>query len=176
VSATAGAQALMALASALRADGGLLADALAEPGDAEDALAARAAAGPRAVAAPAEYALVLAAVREGYLLHYGDGRIVRTADEDLALLGGDRLYALGLARLAQLGDLDAVAELADLISLCAQAHAEQADELAAAAWIAAAAAIGGGPSPAHARAKELARQGSPDAIDALRASAAAPGS
>jgi len=39
------------------------------------------------------------------------------------LLAGDHLYALGLARLAALGDLDAVAELADVISLSAQAHA-----------------------------------------------------
>ena len=40
------------------------------------------------------------AVREGYLLHYGDGRVVRGADPDLALLAGDYLYALGLERLA----------------------------------------------------------------------------
>jgi hypothetical protein len=45
-------------------------------------------------------------------------------DPDLRLLAGDALYALGLDRLAQTGDLAAVAELADLISLCAQAEAE----------------------------------------------------
>ena len=45
-------------------------------------------------------------------------------DDDLRLLAGDALYALGLARLAQTGDLAAVAELSDLISLSAQAHAE----------------------------------------------------
>ena len=44
-------------------------------------------------------------------------------DADLRLLAGDALYALGLARLAELGDLPAVAELADLIALCARAHA-----------------------------------------------------
>ncbi len=49
---------------------------------------------------------------------------MRPDDPDLALLAGDRLYALGLERLAALGDLDAVAELADVIALCAQAHAE----------------------------------------------------
>jgi fructose-1,6-bisphosphatase I len=38
-------------------------------------------------------------------------------DEDLRLLAGDALYALGLARLAEAGDLDAVAELADVIAL-----------------------------------------------------------
>ena len=45
-------------------------------------------------------------------------------DEDLALLAGDSLYALGLARLAQESDLEAVAMLADLITNCAKAHAE----------------------------------------------------
>lgn len=164
---------LAALAVALRAEGGLLADALVAP-DGVDALAARVAGGARAGRAPEAYALVIAAVREGYLLHYGDGRVVRTGDEDLALLGGDRLYALALARLAELGDLDAVGELADLISLCAQAEAEQRHELAAAAWDAAAAAIGEGSTPAHARAKEEARAGAPGAIAALRASASAP--
>ena len=45
-------------------------------------------------------------------------------DEDLRLLAGDTLYAIGLARLAEAGDLDAVAALADLISACAQAESE----------------------------------------------------
>ena len=49
---------------------------------------------------------------------------MRPDDPDLALLAGDRLYALGLARLAELGDLEAVAVLADVISRAAQAHAE----------------------------------------------------
>ena len=40
-------------------------------------------------------------------------------DADLRLLAGDALYALGLSRLAEAGDLEAVAELADLISLSA---------------------------------------------------------
>jgi hypothetical protein len=55
-------------------------------------------------------------------------------DEDLALLAGDRLYALGLERLAALGDLDAVAELADLISVCARSHAEERPDVADTAW------------------------------------------
>ena len=69
---------------------------------------------------------VLAAIREGYEQHYGEGRVLRTEDRDLALLAGDRLYALGLALLAEQGDLRAVAVLADLISECASAHAEDA--------------------------------------------------
>ena len=71
-------------------------------------------------------AWVLEAVREGFLLHYGEPRAsgFRDMDPDLRLLGGDTMYALGLARLAQEGDLDAVAELAGLISACAQAVSE----------------------------------------------------
>jgi hypothetical protein len=73
---------------------------------------------------PGEYALVAEAVREGYLLHYGQPRLLSGHDEDLALLAGDYLYALGIERLAALGDPDSVLLLADLISNCAQLHAE----------------------------------------------------
>jgi hypothetical protein len=86
----------------------------------------------------AELALVLESILEGYLLHYGRPRLVVTADEDLRLLAGDHLYALGLSRLAQLGDLEAVRALADLITSCARAHAQERDpeevERAAAGW------------------------------------------
>jgi hypothetical protein len=82
-------------------------------------------------------------VREGYLLHYAAGRVIDGADADLALLGGDRLYALALAELAALGDVEAVAVLADLISNCARAHADDEPPQAAAAWEAAVAAIAG---------------------------------
>lgn len=71
-----------------------------------------------------EHALVVEAVREGYLLHYGEPRLLAGHDPDLALLAGDYLYALGLDRLASLGDTRAVALLADLISECARLHAE----------------------------------------------------
>ena len=71
-----------------------------------------------------EYALVMEAVREGYLLHYGESRLIAGHDPDLALLAGDYLYALGLDRLAAMGDTDAVAVLSELIARCAQLHAE----------------------------------------------------
>jgi hypothetical protein len=112
------------LAAVVREEGGLLADALA----------AATVADPLLDGVGERHALVLAAVREGYLLHYAEGRVVRPADPDLALLGGDRLYALGLAQLAQAGDLDAVGRLADLISECARAHAENDPDAAAQAW------------------------------------------
>jgi hypothetical protein len=84
------------------------------------------------------------AIREGYELHYGSGRVIATGDADLALLAGDRLYALGLERLAALGDLDAVGKLADLISLSAQAHAEADPARADAIWDSVSALLGGG--------------------------------
>ena len=52
---------------------------------------------------------VLEAVYEGYLMHYGEPRAFSGMDADLRLLAGDALYALGLSRLAETGDLEAVA-------------------------------------------------------------------
>jgi hypothetical protein len=90
---------------------------------------------------------VLEAVYEGYLMHYGDPRAFTGMDPDLRLLAGDALYALGLARLAERGDLPAVAELADLISLTARAHAEGAPKAAEALWLATARALSGESGP-----------------------------
>jgi hypothetical protein len=95
-----------------------------------------------AFAPPGEYAAVLEAVREGYLLHYGEPRLLAGHDADLALLAGDYLYALGIERLAALGDTAAVRVLADLISSCAQLHAEGREAEAPALWQSAAAAVG----------------------------------
>jgi hypothetical protein len=118
---------MRSLAEELRAEGGLIADAVDGDG-----------AAPRDVRG-----FVLDSIREGYRLHYAEGGVVRTDDRDLALLAGDRLYALGLARLAEAGDLEAVRILADLISECAQAHAELAPQRADEAWAVAEAALRG---------------------------------
>ena len=99
--------------------------------------------GSGATAAPGEYALVLEAVREGYLLHYGEPRLLRGHDEDLALLAGDYLYALGLERLAALDDAAAVAVLAELIGRSAQLHAEGREDEAPELWREAALTIAG---------------------------------
>ena len=80
----------------------------------------------------------LSLVREGHDLHYVSG----TADPDLALLDGDRLYAAGLERLAATGDLEAIKVLADLISECARAAAEERPEAAERAWVATARQLG----------------------------------
>ena len=141
------------LAEVMRAEGGLLAATVVGDGHGPqphgDAVAARGEA----------YPLLVEAIREGYLQHYGAGRVVRPADPDLALLAGDRLYALGLERLAALGDLDAVAELADVIALCAQAHAEGDDGRAEQIWAAGTRAIAAGPGPDHEAAKGRWRTG-----------------
>jgi hypothetical protein len=134
---------LSSLAAELRSGGGLIADSVSDPTD-EGVLGHAAAEGPRAAADPEAYAQLVEAIHEGYLQHYGEGRVVRTDDPDLALLAGDRLYALGLARLAALGDLEGVAVLADLISLAARLHAEGRGAEAPRAWKAAVADLGHG--------------------------------
>jgi hypothetical protein len=84
---------------------------------------------------------VLETVYEGYLMHYGSPRAFRGMDDDLRLLAGDALYALGLSRLASTGDVAAVTELSDLISLTARLHAEDRAELAEELWDASARAL-----------------------------------
>ena len=103
----------MKLAERLRADGGLIAAATA---DADVPLTAE------------------EAIREGELAHYATPRVLRTEDQDLALLAGDHLDALGLAELAAAGDLDGITRLAGVIARCAQAHAEGRPADAEAAW------------------------------------------
>jgi hypothetical protein len=153
--------------AAVLAEGGLLADALGPEPKADGALGATAAAGPRSAGREADVAFVVEAIREGELLHYGDSRLFGAIEPDLALLAGDRLYALGLARLAALGDLEAVAELADIIALCALARAEDRGDLADAVWQAGVVALGWGASDALREAKAAARAGDPGAANAL---------
>jgi hypothetical protein len=89
------------------------------------------------------YALGLETIYEGYLVHYGRPRLFAPADADTALLLGDYLYAHGLVRIAEVGSVEAVADLAELISLCAQLRADSApgDGFA---WAASAALLGAG--------------------------------
>jgi len=97
----------------------------------------------QAFAPPGDNAPVLEAVREGYLLHYGQPRLLAGHDSDLALLAGDYLYALGIARLAAMGDTAAVRLLADLISTSAQLHTEGREDQVPAAWTKSIQAIAG---------------------------------
>jgi hypothetical protein len=89
-------------------------------------------------------AFVLEAVYEGYLLHYATPRAFKGMDPDLRLLAGDSLYALGLQRLTAVGDIDAVRELSDLISLCAFVQAQGRPELAEELWQATTRLLSGG--------------------------------
>ena len=165
---------LARLAGRLAAEGGLLEGALlpeARIGGEAFALGELAAGGPRAEADPEAFALVVEAAREAHLLHGGTSRILDGGDRDLAILAGDRLYALGLADLAALGAVDAVRELADVIALSAQARARADGPLAEAVWEGGAVAIGWGPTDAWERAKEAARAGGGDAPAALRRAA-----
>jgi hypothetical protein len=57
-------------------------------------------------------------------VHYGRSRLFEPPDEQAALLLGDYLYAHGLVRIAQLGEVEAIQELAELISHCSYLRAE----------------------------------------------------
>ncbi len=115
------------IAGRLRAEGGLLADAVVgEPAGAT----------PHGDAAGPPFARAVEAIREGHLLHCEGllGRIVATDDPDLALLAGDRLYALGLAELAEIGDLHAVRTMAEVIAAASAARAAGDPEEAERVW------------------------------------------
>lgn len=164
---------LARLHDAVRESGTPLAATLAEAPDSGDGpdRAVRAGAGPRAAANRDAIEVAVAAVDEGYQLHYGRPRALRIDSDDLTLLAGDRMYALGLARLAAIGDMTAIAELADVISLGAQAHASQDPQLADAAWEAGVAAIAAGTTAQISAAKRRARTGDRAATQALREAA-----
>ena len=162
----------------LREQGGLMATLVSEtprdsPPQSPASPALLAAAGPRAAGRREQYELLVEAIYEGYLLHYGSPRVVCVPEADLGLLAGDRLYAIGLARLVELGDTLAVAELADTITLSALAQGAGDEELAQAVWAAGARAVGWGSSEQHGRAKRLVRDRSPQAVEAMRTSAQA---
>lgn len=136
------ADALIVLAAQLRAEATPISPHVVDPAE-PPVFGLAVAAGPNAAAAPAEYALVVEAVREGYLLHYGAPRLLAGHDPDLALLAGDYLYALGIERLAALGNAEAVRVLADLIGGCARFHTDGREAEVSALWRDSVSAIGG---------------------------------
>ena len=144
-----------AFVAELRRQGGALAE-LAQASEHPAGPPQLGASGPRAAGREQEYELLLEMIYEASRLHYGEPRVVCPEDPDLALLLGDQLYALGLSRLAELGDLDAVAELADVISLVAQAQVAGDGDLSEAVWEAGAVAVGWGSSDALTAAKATA--------------------
>jgi hypothetical protein len=121
------------------------------------------------------FALGVETIYEGYLAHYGRPRLFAPHDADIALLLGDYLYAHGLVRIAGLGSVEAVGDLAELISLCAQLRAQLVSltnclESDGAAWAATAALLGTG-ALAGARAA-LRDGGDPEPLAALAREAA----
>jgi hypothetical protein len=170
------------LHAVLEAENGLLAQSLRapHPGWEDDTVfAALVASGARASRQPDEYALLVESILEGYLLHYSEARILEPPDDDQRLLAGDFLYAFGLTRLARLGDMEAVQELADLISLCAQAHApatggpgiEPPWALTASLWAIAMMTVAEGGWGGARQAKRLAREEGAAAAEEIRAAA-----
>ena len=93
--------------------------------------------------APPRHALGLETIYEGYLVHYGRPRLFAPEDRDTALLLGDYLYAHGLVHIAETGDVGAVSDLAELISLCAQSRADGRDGDGP-AWAATSSSLGAG--------------------------------
>jgi hypothetical protein len=76
------------------------------------------------ILADEQFALGVESIYEGYLLHYGRPRLFAPADRDTSILLGDYLYAHGLVRVAAHGDVGVVADLAELLALCAHLRAE----------------------------------------------------
>ena len=168
--------ALHALADHLRSEDTVVSPHVTDPA-VPAALGALVASGSAAAEDPDAYALVIESVREGYLLHYGEPRVIVGADPDLRLLAGDYLYAIGLERLAGLGDLPAVRELSDLISIGAQLHADGETPRPAPAgealWLASTLAIATGEPSGLDEAKFALRAGNPGAEQAARDAAIA---
>jgi len=90
------------------------------------------------------YAVGLETIYEGYLLHYGRPRLFAAGDGHDSLLLGDYLYAHGLVRVSEHEDVTAVADLAALISICAQLRADGGSGDGE-AWAVTAALLGRGP-------------------------------
>ena len=125
--------------------------------------------------ADARYALGLETTYEGYLLHYGRPRLFAPSDPDARVLLGDYLFAHGLVRIAELGDVSVVADLAELISLCAQIRAERVADAAGAdgpAWAASVALLGSPDARLVAARRSLHDDGDADSLVRLAIAAA----
>ena len=163
--------ALAAVHAALLAEGGLLADALG-PAPTEDGALGRRRGGRPALERPRG---------RRRLRHRGHPRGRAAALRRRRGCSGrsspiSRCWrAIGSTRWAsrgwrELGDVEAVRELADVIALCAQARAEGRPELADAVWQAGVAAVGWGASDALSTPRRpRPAAGDPGAADALQA-------
>jgi len=127
--------------------------------------------------APARLALGLETIYEGYLMHYGRPRLFAAEDRDTQILLGDYLYAHGLVRIAETGDVQAVADLAALLSVCAQLRADVAPGRPVpdgVVWAATLACLGGSEPGLPVARAELRDRGEPGALADLAVRAAGP--
>jgi len=160
------ATALIALSERVAAEGDPLSAHIVTPA-AVPVLGELVAAGPRTAAAPAEYAFIVEAVREGYLCHYGTPRVLEGSDSDLELLAGDLFYAIGISGLAALDDPESVGILSDLIRIAAGFRAVGEGERAEELWLAQLLALSCGIDPALPGLIEALRHGEPGSMQAL---------
>ncbi len=83
------------------------------------------------------------------------------------MLLGDYLYAHGLVRIAELGEIAVVTELAELLSLCAQLRADAGGLADGLAWAGTVAVLGKGDGRARAARTALRDRHDPDPLAAL---------
>jgi hypothetical protein len=121
------------------------------------------------------FGLGLESIYEGYLLHYGRPRLFAPPDRDTSILLGDYLYAHGLVRIASLGEVEVVADLAELLSLCAELRAEERTGDGP-AWAGTIALLGARDGRLESARAALSDGGDPAALVALAEAAAGAGS
>lgn len=115
-------------------------------------------------------------IYEGYLVHHAPrGRAFAAPDRERALLLGDYLYATGLVQVCAAGDVEAIAALADLVSLAAHLRAEGGVIVDAELWLATARHLAGPRDQALFEAREALRGGDPMMLCALVSDADATG-
>jgi hypothetical protein len=95
------------------------------------------------------------------------GRVFAAPDREQALLLGDYLYATGLVQVCAAGDVEAIAALADLVSLAAHLRAEGGVIVDAELWLATARHLAGPRDDALFNAREALRSGDPTMLCAL---------
>jgi hypothetical protein len=107
-------------------------------------------------------------IYEGYLVHHAPrGRAFAAPDREQALLLGDYLYATGLVQVCGAGDVEAIAVLADLVSLAAHLRAEGGVIVDAELWLATARHLAGPRDDTLFNAREALRSGDPTLLCAL---------
>ncbi|MSO46492.1 MAG: hypothetical protein EXQ67_00175 [Thermoleophilia bacterium] len=107
-------------------------------------------------------------IYEGYLVHHAPrGRVFAAPDREQGLLLGDYLYATGLVQVCAAGDVEAIAALADLVSLAAHLRAEGGVIVDAELWLATVRHLAGPRDQSLSEAREALRTGDPTRLSRL---------